>query len=155
MLHHQRLLLVSLTPGLLSASGGFAINQDRPRQRKVVCRSSTDENQQEESTLGIIQKFMGVEPALPPEQLMIRPARRGLSGFSTDDELGFVAILTSADRKKSAHVVVSPVDKQQVQSAEALCMVQLSGGMDLGTAVLPPDLLSQLVADELELDGTT
>jgi len=121
------------------------------KQRNVACRSSVDENQ-EESTLDVIQKSMGgVSSVSPINDLIIRPTRRGLSGFSTDVELGFVAVLTSGD-KKSTHVVVSPVDKTEVRSPEALCMVQLAGGMDLGTGVLPPDLLAQLVADDLELE---
>ncbi|KAI2499512.1 hypothetical protein MHU86_14978 [Fragilaria crotonensis] len=153
MLLPQTLLRVSLVAGLLSESEGFIANKHQIKQRKGLCRPSSNENQQDESTLGIIKKFMGVEPLSPSPELMIRPTRRGLSGFSTDEELGFVAILTSADRKRSTHVVVSPLDKMEVRSAEALCMVQLSGGMDLGTAVLPPDLLSEIVADELEVEG--
>jgi hypothetical protein len=148
----QTMFRVYLFAGLLPKAEGFVESKHRMHQRKVVCRPSTNENQHDEGTLGIIKKFMDVEPPSSSQELKIRPTRRGLSGFSTDEELGFVAILTSADRKRSAHVVVSPVDKVGVQSAEALCMVQLSGGMDLGTAVLPPDLLSQLVADELELE---
>lgn len=104
----------------------------------------------QESTLDVIQKCMGL--SAEPEGLIIRPTTPGLSGFAVDGELGFVAILTSSDpsKKRSTPVVVSPLDTQEVRSAEALCMVQMSGGMDLGTAILPPDCLAQLVADELE-----
>jgi hypothetical protein len=38
----------------------------------------------------------------------------------------------------------------QLTSAEALTMAQLAGGLDLGTPILPPDLLAQMVTDELE-----
>jgi hypothetical protein len=139
------------------------------RQRMRVARQASadgadgdgDEDlapQSQESTLDVIQKCMGISPpAIEPDGLIIRPSRPGLSGFAVDEELGFVAILTSSDpsKKQSTHVVVSPLDRTEVRSAEALCMVQMSGGMDLGTAILPPDCLAQLVVDELEDEEVT
>jgi len=53
-------------------------------------------------------------------------------------------------------VVVSTSDKDRLTSPEAMTLVQLAGGLDLGTAVLPPDAMMQLVANELEdSDGGT
>ena len=75
----------------------------------------------------------------------------GIAGFSVDPELGFVCILvTNNDIDASPHwipAVVSPSDKDRPKSAEALTCVQLAGGLDLGTAILPPNTLSKLVAD--------
>lgn len=73
----------------------------------------------------------------------------GIAGFSVDPELGFVSILvTNAnDEQHWIPTVISPVDKDRPKSAEALTCVQLAGGLDLGTAILPPNTLSKLVAD--------
>lgn len=149
------ILVLVLLAALASPSDGFAPDPSQTTQRNSfqmnLVFANENQNDDESTTLNIIQKSMGVVP--PKQTLTIRPIRRGLSGFSTDEELGFVAILTSVEKQKSIHVVISPHDKVQIQSAEGLCMVQLSGGMDLGTAVLPPDLLAQIVADELELES--
>mmetsp|Transcript_14126 Transcript_14126/g.20700 ORF Transcript_14126/g.20700 Transcript_14126/m.20700 type:complete len:403 (-) Transcript_14126:35-1243(-) len=72
----------------------------------------------------------------------------GLAGFSVDKELGFCAFLTTKNQY-FAPVVVAPSDTQAIEAPESLLMVQLAGGMDLGTALLPPDTLARLVADEL------
>lgn len=78
----------------------------------------------------------------------------GIAGFSVDRELGFVCILAgNSDDENTKNrfwipVVVSPVDKDRPKSAEALTCVQLAGGLDLGTAILPPNSLAKLVADE-------
>ena len=77
----------------------------------------------------------------------------GISGFSVDPELGFCAILADRDRERWIPVVVSSIDKDRVKSPEALTCVQLAGGLDLGTAILPPDALAQLVTDEIFEDG--
>ena len=73
----------------------------------------------------------------------------GIAGFSVDPELGFVSILaTNAnDEQHWIPTVISPVDKDRPKSAEALTCVQLAGGLDLGTAILPPNTLAKLVAD--------
>eukprot|EP00536_Pseudo-nitzschia_multiseries_P013374 jgi/Psemu1/290824/fgenesh1_pg.569_\ len=84
----------------------------------------------------------------------------GIAGFSIDSELGFVCLLV-ADKVSGSKdndcqdgtkqywmpVVISPVDTDRPKSAEALTCVQLAGGLDLGTAVLPPDSLAKLVAE--------
>jgi hypothetical protein len=80
----------------------------------------------------------------------VLPLSTGIAGFTIDSELGFCAILAKND--KFVPVVVSPTDKDRLVSAEALTMVQLAGGLDLGTAILPPDSLAQLVVDELDDD---
>jgi hypothetical protein len=78
----------------------------------------------------------------------------GIAGFSVDSELGFVSILVTnsdtSDDSNNSHwipTVISPVDKDRPKSAEALTCVQLAGGLDLGTAILPPNSLAKLVAD--------
>jgi len=71
----------------------------------------------------------------------------GISGFSTDLKVGFVAILANNDRRWTS-VVISPQDKDRVKSPEALTCVQLAGGLDLGTPILPPDTLAKLVAKD-------
>ena len=92
----------------------------------------------------------------------VLPLSDGLSGFSVDPKLGFCAILTqslplsSKDQSRQQrcfHTVVCPSDKERLQSAEALTMVQLAGGLDLGTAIVPPDSLAQIVARQLEKDN--
>lgn len=92
----------------------------------------------------------------------VLPLSDGLSGFSVDPKLGFCAILTqslppsSKDQSRQQrcfHTVVCPSDKERLQSAEALTMVQLAGGLDLGTAIVPPDSLAQIVARQLERDN--
>lgn len=76
----------------------------------------------------------------------------GLAGFTLSEEGGFFAILVSPCAQCAVPVLVSPSDKDRVTSPEATTMVQLAGGLDLGTAVLPPDALMRLVANELEED---
>lgn len=70
----------------------------------------------------------------------------GIAGFSIDPDVGFVAILANND-KRWTPVLISTVDKDRVKSPEALTCVQLAGGLDLGTAVFPPDQLAKLVAE--------
>jgi len=78
----------------------------------------------------------------------------GISGFSVDPELGFVSILVTNSNNENDDkqqnwipVVISPVDTDRPKSTEALTCVQLAGGLDLGTAILPPNSLAKLVAD--------
>lgn len=75
----------------------------------------------------------------------------GIAGFSVDPELGFVCILLanneSNDEQQWVPAVISPLDKDRPKSAEALTCVQLAGGLDLGTAILPPNSLAKLVED--------
>lgn len=91
----------------------------------------------------------------------------GLSGFCLDAELGFVAILTapSDDAETLGYVPVTVVHKSaglseagppgtrsRLTSPQALTLVQLAGGLDLGTPVLPPDALWQTIVRE-GIDG--
>jgi hypothetical protein len=46
---------------------------------------------------------------------------------------------------------VSPLDTDSLSSPEALCLIQLAGGLDLGAAVFPPETLASLVRNELVL----
>ncbi|CAJ1937844.1 unnamed protein product [Cylindrotheca closterium] len=86
----------------------------------------------------------------------------GLSGFCLDPALGFVAILSCPEISKFVAVTVVPNTlgtKQVVEddimkmpsrltSPRALTLVQLAGGMDLGTPILPPDALWQIIVRE-------
>lgn len=78
----------------------------------------------------------------------------GLAGFAVEPELGFVSILTGdfARSEKFTYAVMSPTDIDNVSSAEALCLVQLAGGLDLGAAVFPPETLARIVSEYLESD---
>ena len=75
----------------------------------------------------------------------------GIAGFSTNPDLGFVCILAGNkqddEEQQWIPAVISPVDKDRPKSAEALTCVQLAGGLDLGTAILPPNSLAKLVED--------
>ncbi len=79
--------------------------------------------------------------------------KSGIGGFSVDSELGFVCILVanneSNDEQNWIPAIISPVDKDRPKSAEALTCVQLAGGLDLGTAILPPNSLTKLVQDHM------
>jgi hypothetical protein len=102
----------------------------------------------------------------------VQNLQQGIAGFAVDPDLGCVSILVGKndddqdnndnDNNKQQRgqywvpVVVSPVDKDRIKSPEALTCVQLSGGLDLGTAILPPDSLAKLVVDHKidEHDGS-
>jgi hypothetical protein len=92
------------------------------------------------------------EFASSPEPPLIPTLSSGIAGFSVDPQLGFCAVLASDSGNRFTYIVVSPIDKARVSSPEALTLVQLAGGLDLGTATLPPDTLARLTAEEM--DGT-
>lgn len=92
------------------------------------------------------------ESASSPESPLIPTLSSGIAGFSVDPQLGFCVVLASDSGNRFTYTVVSPIDKARVSSPEALTLVQLAGGLDLGTAVLPPDTLARLTAEEM--DGT-
>ena len=77
-----------------------------------------------------------------------------LVGFAVDPAVGFCAILVVDDGDNARGgffpVVISTRDRDQLTSPEALTLVQLAGGLDLGTPILPPDLLAKLVTEEEE-----
>ena len=87
------------------------------------------------------------------EEFAIPTLSSGIAGFSVDPQLGFCAVLASDSGNRFTYTVVSPIDKARVSSPEALTLVQLAGGLDLGTAILPPDALARMTAEEM--DGTT
>jgi hypothetical protein len=146
---------------VLRNSLGFVVGRHEFLERSLLCSRAADEQgntsedstrnenvEIEESTLDVIRRCMG-ESSLEPDGLIIQSIKEGISGFSVDPKLGFVAILTRNQRCTSC--VLSPGDTLELRSPEALCMIQLAGGMDLGTAIFPPNVLEQLVADELEV----
>jgi len=81
-----------------------------------------------------------------PRSISLTP---GISGFALDPDMGFVSILVD-NKKRWTPAIISTIDKDRVKSSEALTFVQLAGGLDLGTAVLPPDSLARLVAKDDE-----
>ena len=104
-----------------------------------------------------------------PKLFLAPPLKSGIAGFAVDPDLGFVCVLAGENnasddndndndkadkqqRKRFTYAIVSPQDTEKLSSAEALCLVQLAGGLDLGAAVFPPETLARLVAGELEED---
>mmetsp|Transcript_42151 Transcript_42151/g.61815 ORF Transcript_42151/g.61815 Transcript_42151/m.61815 type:complete len:376 (-) Transcript_42151:128-1255(-) len=90
------------------------------------------------------------------ENIMLQP---GISGFAVDPSRGFVVVISgdevgSSEQKKqrATYAVITTEDTERVSSAEALCLVQLAGRIDVGAAVFPPDSLAKLAAEEF--DGT-
>ena len=100
------------------------------------------------SDLTWIRNAMESSGAPEPDGLVLVESDPGISGFAVDPQRGFVVVMVGGDR--ATYAVVSPKDKNEVRSAEALCLVQLAGGMDLGTPILPPDSLAKLVAEDME-----
>lgn len=146
--------LMVLIFGFLHLSDGFQIQALRTARNcahhKPSASVNNDSDVPAESTLDVIKKCMGQSvPSQTTDAPVFLQMRPGISGFAVDPELGFVAVLTKGG--KSTSVVVSAEDTLEVRSSEGLCLVQLAGGMDLGTGILPPDSLAQLVADELEV----
>ena len=94
-----------------------------------------------------------------------KPLQSGIAGFAVDPKLGFVCVLAPDDDDDShqdqdqgngnqyqfTYATVSPTDADKLSSPEALCIVQLAGGLDLGAAVFPPETLAKVVANELML----
>jgi len=109
---------------------------------------SSDSSSSDPSDLSWLRKAMDSSEVLEPDGLVLVDSKPGISGFAVDPGRGFVAVMVGGDR--AIYTVVSPRDKTDVRSAEALTLVQLSGGLDLGTPILPPDILARLVADEME-----
>ena len=117
---------------------------------QVLSSSSSPENDfsPSPSDLSWLRKAMDSTSSPEPDGLVLVEAEPGISGFAVDPELGFVVVLVGGRSDRATYAVVSPKDKRQVRSAEALCLVQLAGGLDLGTPILPPDILARLVAEE-------
>ena len=82
------------------------------------------------------------------------PLRSGIAGFTVDPKLGFVCIFAPDDNPKDqyTYAIVSPTDADKLSSPEALSLVQLSGGLDLGAAVFPPESLAKIVGNEMILN---
>ena len=119
-----------------------------------------DEKEKEEGDLTWIQKAMGMSPEDQTPKLSVTPPlQSGISGFAVDPKLGFVCVLASdtdededggeSAETKFTYAIVSSGDREKLSSPEALCLVQLAGGLDLGAAVFPPETLARVVAAEL------
>lgn len=105
-----------------------------------------DSGEKVPSDLSWLRNAMDSSSAPEPDGLVVVKSDPGISGFAVDPKKGFVVVMVGGDR--ATYAVVSSKDKRQVRSAEALCLVQLAGGLDLGTPILPPDILARLVAEE-------
>eukprot|EP00586_Coscinodiscus_wailesii_P018706 CAMPEP_0172506530 /NCGR_PEP_ID=MMETSP1066-20121228/195838_1 /TAXON_ID=671091 /ORGANISM="Coscinodiscus wailesii, Strain CCMP2513" /LENGTH=327 /DNA_ID=CAMNT_0013283593 /DNA_START=132 /DNA_END=1115 /DNA_ORIENTATION=- len=120
------------------------INQPLHPRQKAPCPHSNPND--ESDGLSWLRKAMNTtatadasDTSPPRPQPPLKP---GLSGFVIDPQRGFLAIVSNT--RRAIPIVIQPSDKIQVTSAEALCLIQLAGGMDLGT-VVPPDALSRAV----------
>jgi hypothetical protein len=65
-----------------------------------------------------------------------------IHGFSVSSK-GFVALLADTPRSRLLPLKVNAEDTTSAQTPEALTLLQLLQGIDLGGAVLPPELLQQ------------
>jgi len=68
-----------------------------------------------------------------------------LQGFSVSTG-GFVSLLLDRPRSRVLPLAVSAEDVERVQTPEALTLLQLLQGIDLGGAILPPELLHRRAA---------
>lgn len=143
--------------------GGEGVNKND--QDKGEGESQDDDSDTDTSW---IQKAMNMSPEdkdlVAPKLSMSFPLKSGISGFAIDPELGFICVLSPENYDDNdddsgsysngkggntfTYAIVSPSDTKKL-SAEALCLIQLAGGLDLGAAVFPPDILARLVAAEL------
>lgn len=139
---------------LLSSSNGND-DEDNSREKDIENQSDVDKQENDISWLknamskDIPSELLSTESNYSPK---LPKFESGLAGFAVDPELGFVSILLGEDPRpeKFTFAVMSPTDINNVSSAEALCLVQLAGGLDLGAAVLPPEALARIVSEALE-----
>jgi hypothetical protein len=139
---------------LLASAEGFLLRNVQTTTILAAQQSPDGNSQNNEGVppapdLSWLKLAMDSPVSPEPDGLVRLSAAPGISGFAVDRELGFVVILTGS-RERATYTVVSNKDKQQVRSAEALCLVQLAGGLDLGTPILPPDVLAKLVAEQID-----
>ena len=139
------------------------------RQDLKLQSSASDENNDDDDSFNDsswIQDAMNLDPKdveeeAKKEKYRLRkiqvPLKEGIAGFAVDPDLGFVCILAPMSEEenyeKFSYVIISPTDTEKLSSAEALCLVQLSGGLDLGAAVFPPETLAKIVANEMILQS--
>ena len=145
------------------------IKQRCRKQAFKIQSSVSDENNDFDDSLNDsswIQDAMNLDPKDVEEEAKKEkdrlrkiqvPLKEGIAGFAVDPDRGFVCILAPMSEEenydKFSYVVISPTDTEKLSSAEALCLVQLSGGLDLGAAVFPPETLAKLVANEMILQS--
>ncbi|CAB9505029.1 expressed unknown protein [Seminavis robusta] len=150
-LQHHPLAVLCWIAIWISSTHGFIVRTHRGIQTVQtvlhVQSSSNESSDEQPSDLSWLRDAM--DTPMEPDGLVLVESQPGISGFAVDPQRGFVVVLVGG-RDRATYAVVSPKDKQRVRSPEALCLVQLAGGMDLGTAVLPPDILAKLVAEEIE-----
>lgn len=150
---------VACIPNLASALSpsslfGGVENSARGASRCLFSRRYLTASDDSSNTSWLKDAMGNNNPDKPMLQI-VSAVSPGISGFAVDPELGFVAVLGEEKGvgQRATYAVIAPSDTERVSAPEALCLVQLAGGMDLGVTVFPPDLLAQLVADEI--DGCT
>lgn len=129
--------------------------------------NNNNNSNKDDDNLDWIKSAMGssssnTEEGEEPPELFVSPSisenASGLVGFAVDSTCGFVGVLQFRDSSSSssfAYVVVNAEDRQFLGSAEALCLVQLAGGMDLGAAVFSPDTLVRLVHEQMSSSSSS
>ncbi len=128
--------------------------------------SNNEDGNAGESDLSWMREAMGLskeeqEKALSPDNgtdysMPLTPLllQQGIAGFAVDEKLGFVCVIVGdvkdgTNNQPFTHATISPTDVDTLSSPEALCLVQLSGGLDLGAAVFPPETLAKIVYDSM------
>jgi hypothetical protein len=146
---------IRTSTGVLSSSNDND-GEDNSREKDIENQSDVDKQENDLSWLKNAMSKDIPSELLSTESYSSSPKlpkfESGLAGFAVDPELGFVSILLGEDPRpeKFTFAVMSPTDINNVSSAEALCLVQLAGGLDLGAAVLPPEALARIVSEALE-----
>ena len=134
------------TPTALRQASSFSLGGSSDNADK-------DSTAEDNANLDWLRDAMNMPSPMEPDGLVMVKAQPGVAGFAVDPDRGFVVVLVgdeaSNNDDRATYAVISPKDKQRVRSPEALTLVQLAGGLDLGTPVLPPDILAKLVADEM------
>ena len=136
-----------------------ALNHDEEDSGKEEYDENDSNADEQESDISWLREAMSND--IPSELLStakdiytskVPKFESGLAGFAVDPELGFVSILLGEEARpdKFTFAIMSPTDINNVSSAEALCLVQLAGGLDLGAAVFPPEALARIVSEALE-----
>jgi bifunctional DNase/RNase len=111
------------------------------------------EDEEISSDTSWIQSAMGNDATSNEEEFRTPlPLTTGVAGFAVDPKLGFCVVLAGPanEKQRATYGIIAPSDRDRLSSPEALTMVQLAGGLDLGTVILPPDALARLAADELD-----
>jgi hypothetical protein len=142
----QQRIVLNVSLGGDNNDGSTSDNNDNDNDNNAKKKKTTTS-----SDLSWLRNAIDTPSPLEPDGVVFVESKQGISGFAVDPQRGFVVVLVG-NKDRATYAVISPKDKKQVRSAEALCLVQLAGGLDLGTPVLPPETLAKLVAEEMDMD---